>query len=504
MNEMAFKEYDHYDGLGLAKLVKEGKISALELCEEAIKRIEAVNPKLNAVIHTMYDRARQTAAGKLPRGPFMGVPFLVKDLVSILEGEPYTAGCKGLKNYIADHDSELFKRYKKAGVVILGKTNTPEFGLLGVTEPELYGPTRNPWNPGKTPGGSSGGSAAAVASGMVPLAHGGDGGGSIRIPSGWTGLFGLMPSRGRMPTGPDYGDNWQGAAREHVLTRTVRDSAAMLDVTCGADDGAPYKIPAPEKTYLSEVKRSPGKLRIGFCTRSPIGTGVHKESITAIEETAMLLKKLGHVVEEKEPPVDGEALAMSYFVMYYGETAADVEELETFIGRKATPGDVELLTWLLSRLGRLITAGDFVLAKREWNRAARAMAGYFNEYDLYLVPVAARPPLIIGENALSLLERGLIKTIGSLRLEKLLVKMGIVKKIAFQGMSVVPFNQLANLCGLPAMSVPLYWTTEGLPLGSQFIAPFGREDLLFRLAGQLEKARPWFDRVPKVHASSMV
>ena len=304
-----FADYDRYDATGLAQLVRDKETTALELCEAAIARIEAINPKINAVIHTMFDEALQVAAGPLPDGPFTGVPFLLKDLLAAYAGEPFTQGCRGYRNFIPGHDSELVRRYKKTGLVVLGKTNTPEFGLLGVTEPELHGPTRNPWNPERSPGGSSGGSGAAVASGMVPMASGGDGGGSIRIPSAWCGLFGLKPSRGRVPAGPDSGELWQGAAQEHVLTRSVRDSAAMLDAICGPEPGAPYEIPQPRRPYMEEAATTPAKLKIGFNTASPIGLPVHDECIKAVHTAARLLSDLGHIVEEKAPAIDGAALA---------------------------------------------------------------------------------------------------------------------------------------------------------------------------------------------------
>ncbi|MCJ7772177.1 MAG: amidase, partial [Desulfobacterales bacterium] len=289
-----FKEYDTYDGLGLAELVRKKEISPDEICEEAISRIEALNPKLNAVITKMYDQGRKAVKDQLPDGPFTGVPFLLKDLLAAYAGVPMTSGSKAFKNYIPDHDSELVRRYKKAGLVILGKTNTPEFGLLGYTEPELHGITRNPWNTDHTPGGSSGGSAAAVASGMVPLASGGDGGGSIRIPASCCGLFGLKVTRGRNPTGPEHGAIWQGAVVEHVISRSVRDSAAILDSICGGDIGAPYYVPNPERPYLKEIEQNPGSLKIAFNTHSPIDTDVHPECVQAVEDTAKLLEKLGH------------------------------------------------------------------------------------------------------------------------------------------------------------------------------------------------------------------
>ncbi len=499
-----FQEYHRYDALGLAELVKNKSVTPSELCKEAIKRIEAVNPELNAVIHSMYDNARKTIENHLPPGPFEGVPFLLKDLIAAYAGAPLTNSCKAYQNYIPDYDSELVTRFKRSGVVVLGKTNTPEFGLMGVTEPELHGPTKNPWSPDRTPGGSSGGSAAAVASGMVPMASGGDGGGSIRIPSGWCGLFGLKPSRGRVPAGPQQGEHWQGAAQEHVLTRSVRDSAAMLDAVRGAEKGAPFIIPEPETPYLEAVKSRVGQLKIGLCTRSPLGTPVHDDCVRAIESTAGLLTDLGHVVEEAEPAVDGKALAMSYFIMYYGEVAADVDEISDYLKRKAKPADMEALTWTISKLGRTFTACDFVKAKRQWHRAAMAMADYFSRYDLYLIPTAADIPPLIGENKLSSFEKFGSSVIHTLKLEKLLILSGMIEKTGYKNLAPTPFTQLANLCGLPAMSVPLYWTADGLPCGSQFVAPFGDETTLFQLAGQLEEARPWFDKIPGVHASKEV
>jgi len=309
-----FSDYDRYDGLGLAELIRKGEVSAREVCEAAILRIETLNPALNAVIQPMFDLGRRAVETGLPDGPFRGVPYLLKDLVAAYAGVPLTAGSRARRDFIPDRDSELVRRFKQAGLVILGKTNCPEFGLLAVTEPELHGPTRNPWDTGRTPGGSSGGSASAVAAGMTPLASGGDGGGSLRIPASHCGLFGLKPTRGRNPTGPLYGTLWQGAVVEHAITRSVRDSAALLDATCGADAGAPYVIPPPKRPYLEEVSREPGKLKIAFNTRSPIGTEVHPECVRAVEEAARLLEDLGHAVEAAQPDLNGEALAKSYLV----------------------------------------------------------------------------------------------------------------------------------------------------------------------------------------------
>lgn len=489
-----FKEYDTYDGLGLAELVRKKEMSPADICEEAISRIEEINPKVNAVVTPMFELARRAVEERLPEGAFTGVPFLLKDLIAAYAGVPLTGGSRAFKNYIPVEDCELVKRFKKAGLVIAGKTNCPEFGLLGVTEPELFGPTRNPWNTDHTPGGSSGGSAAAVASGMVPLASGGDGGGSIRIPSSHCGLFGLKPTRGRNPTGPEHATIWQGAVVEHVISRSVRDSAAMLDATCGADVGAPYIIPLPENPYIDEIKKDPGSLRIAFSTVSPIGTEVHSECVKAVEDAAKLLEDLGHTVEENSPELDGMALAKSYLVMYFGEMAADIDELRETLGRKAKKEDVEPLTWTLGLLGRTFSSGYFVRSMREWGRASRVMGQFHERYDLYLTPTVAYPPVKIGELRPKPAEQAAMKIVNALGLGKLVQLSGLTDKMAIDSLSKTPFTQLANFTGQPAMSVPLHWTREGLPCGVQFIAKFGDEATLFRLAAQLEQAKPWFDK----------
>ena len=490
-----FSEYTSYDALGLAELVRKGEVTATELCETAMERIERINPEINAVVTPLFDEGRNTAAGTIPDGPFTGVPFLLKDLGYDYAGYPTSCGNRVLSKKPKEYDSEMVIRYKRAGLNVLGKTNTPEFGLLGVTEPELFGPCRNPWNTERTPGGSSGGSAASVAAGIVPMASGGDGGGSIRIPSSHCGLFGLKPSRGRNPSGPDRGVPWQGAVQSHVLTRSVRDSAAALDATQGADRGAPYEIRRPEGPYLEEIEKDPGRLKIALNTSSPLGMDADPQCTKAAEETGKLLESLGHDVLEAIPDIDGIKLARSFMTMLFSEAAAGIADLEKTLNRKPVSSDVEGLTWIMGILGRLFSAGEYAAVLHSWDDSARKMGVFFSEYDLYLTPTVASLPGLVGGQAASTAERMLLKVSSALKLGWLLKSAGIVNQIADKALEKTPFTQLANLTGLPAMSVPLFMSEEGLPVGSQFIAPFGREDMLFRLAAQLEKASPWFDRL---------
>jgi len=461
-----------------------------------VARIEQLNPKINAVVTPLFESARRATVQGPPARAFHGVPFLLKDLLAALAGAPLSFGCRALRDFVPDHDSELVRRFKNTGVVILGKTNTPEFGLVAYTEPELFGATRNPWDLGRTPGGSSGGAAAAVAAGMVPLASGGDGGGSIRIPAAYCGLFGLKPSRGRTPTGPDFGELWQGAVVEHVISRSVRDSAAMLDATAGADTGAPFVIAPPERPYVEEIRRDPPRLRIAFNLRSPIGTAVHPENEKAVLQAARMLQRLGHEVDEAAPALDGRALARSYLTMLYGEVAADLKELEWVLGRAARPQDVETATWTLSLLGRCESAASMAAARRLWGRAARTMGRFHETYDLYMTPATAQPPARIGELKPKPYEVAALKMVNRLGLGSWLRRSGVIDRIAMQNMARTPFTQLANFTGQPAMSVPLHWTRGGLPCGVHFMARIGDEATLFRLAAQLEKTSPWFNRRP--------
>jgi amidase len=495
--------YDDSDGLGLAELVRRREVSASELCDEAVRRIERVNPRLNAVVTRCYEPARAAIRRGLPTGPFHGVPFLLKDLVEVMAGVRLTMGCRGYRDYLPDFESEMVTRFRSGGLVILGKTNVPEFGIAGVTEPELHGPCRNPWNLDRTTGGSSGGSATAVAAGIVPLASGNDGGGSIRIPAACCGLFGLKPSRGRNPTGPAAGELWQGLAVSHVLTRSVRDSAAALDLTRGPDPGAPYFLPPPDRPYLEEAGRDPAPLRIAFTVDSPIGTAVHSECVEAVERAAGLLEELGHTVEEDRPEISGRRLLRSFLCLVFGETYADLRLMGKVLGRSPRPSDVEPLTWTIARLGKAVSAGDLSLARRAFGAAGRAMGRFHQKYDLFLTPVLGEPPWSIGELGPGRTERLFLVSANRLRLGLLLKAVGIPGMLALRTMAKFPFTQLANVTGQPAMSVPLHWTADGLPCGVQFIAPLGEEGRLLALAGQLERARPWFHRRPPIWAGTL-
>lgn len=492
----AFPEFHKYDGLGLAELVRAKQVTPAELVEEAISRIEAHNPNINAVVYTMYDQARAAANGGLPDGPFKGVPFLLKDLIATCAGVPTSSGSRLLRNIPMPRDSEMVRRFKAAGVIILGKTNTPEFGLLPYTEPEALGATRNPWDPTRTPGGSSGGSAAAVAARMVPIASGGDGGGSIRIPASCCGLFGLKVTRGRTPTGPDLGEVWRGFGLEHVITRSVRDSAAMLDATAGADVGAPYVAPPPARPFLEEVTTEPGRLRIAFTAQPFFGRTVHDDCTKGLEATVRLLQQLGHEVIEAAPEIDGEACAVAFVTIIAGEARAEIEGTAKLANRRPSLADFEAATYGLGLLGKGMSASEYASAARFLQSTAREVGRFFEQYDVLLTPTLSRPPVPIGALKPSGGERAVINVIGRLNAGWLLKALGVVRPLAAKTFDFIPYTPLFNVTGQPAMSVPLYWNAAGLPIGMQFVGRFGDEATLFRLAGQLERAEPWFDRAP--------
>ena len=485
-------DYRDYDAMGLAGLVQGGEVSPQELLEAAAARARAANPRINAVITPMYEEARRMLAlGNLPAGPFAGVPFLIKDLMQPVAGIPMSGGSRAMRDTVPAEDSELVRRFRRAGLVFVGKTNTPELGLLAITEPLAFGPCRNPWNLDRTPGGSSGGAAAAVAAGIVPMASASDGGGSIRIPAAYCGLFGLKPSRRRVPPGLDHMEIWDGAVADHVVTRSVRDSAAMLDCLGGGVDA----LAPPEMPYLQFVQREPRPLRVALDVNSPLGTAVSPECAAAVHDAGELLESLGHHVEERSPHLDGELLTSAYLTMYYGQVAAEAERIRRQYGIQA----VRLLepeTRALAAIGRAVSAAEYVLARRTWGELAALMEGFHRDFDVYVTPTTASLPVGIGELAAGAADRVGMRLADRLNAGKLLRASGIAEKLARQSLAKTPFTQLANLTGQPAMSVPLYWSEEALPVGVQFLAPLAREDLLFQLAGQLERARPWFGRLP--------
>lgn len=500
----SFPEYDQFDGVGLAELIKKGEISSLEVCEEAIRRAENLNPKLNAIITKTYALARETAKNLRRDAPFCGVPFLLKDAHHALKGIPMSSGCALLKEYMPQYDAEIVNRFKKAGLVMLGKTNTPEFKLAYVTEPKAFGPTRNPWNPEYSCGGSSGGSAAAVAAGIVPFASATDEGGSIRVPASYCGLFGLKPSRGRNPVGPDFDEEWDGMSHSHVITRSVRDSAAMLDVVCGFENGAPYGIFNKERPFIEEVGIAPGKLRIAFYMRPAYGKNIHPECVRGIEETCSLLRSLGHEVVEAEPDFREEDAALNWIIVVIGNATALVDKLIQVHGRSKVRRNLEFSNYCMyDSIGRSLKALDFVKAKRRWRQFGTTMDKMLSRYDMLLTPTLGEPPVLVGSQQPGRADQFSMKLIasfvGKMMLTSQKVKDAVLEKTLDTIMKgQMPFTHIANITGQPAMSVPLHWSRDGLPCGVQFIGRYGEEAKLLRLAGQLEKAQPWFDKKPQI------
>ena len=472
---MKAEEFASIDGLGLAELVRGRHVSPSELLDAAVSQVEARNPELNAVVTKLYDHARFAIAAGLPDGPFTGVPYLLKDLGAHVSGAVTSFGTTLFKDFVVDHDSEITARLRRAGLVIFGKTNTPEMGLAASTEPRLFGPTRNPWKPSHSSGGSSGGSAAAVAAGMVPMAHATDGGGSIRIPASCCGLFGLKPTRARNPMGPDAGEGWGGASVGHAVTRTVRDSAALLDATSGPDIGDPYWAPPPARPFLEEVGRDPGRLRIAITTRPWNGQPVDAECAEAAVAAARLCERLGHHVDEATPDVDARALGDATLVIISANIRATLEARAAALGRELKPGDVERLTWARAVDGHTARAADYARSIGVVHRIGRVVARFFTRYDILLSPTMCQPPFPLGVLDLMTddVERYTKAILGS-----------------------IGFTSLFNSSGNPAMSVPLAWSRSGLPIGVQFAAPFGDEAMLFRLGAQLERAQPWSERRP--------
>ena len=469
---------DTHDSLGLAELVRMRKVSASELLEAAIARAEALNPQLNFMAQKHYDYARKAIAAGLPQGPFSGVPWLLKDLNTYIAGEVTENGSRLYMGQRASVTSELVRRIERAGFVIFGKTTTPEFGLTGTTESVLMGPTRNPWNRERIAGGSSGGAAAAVAAGVIPAAHATDGGGSIRIPASACGLFGLKPSRGRVPMGPLRTEGWGGMSVHHAVSRTVRDSAAILDTTHGVEPGSRYSAPTPERPFLQEVGRDPGKLRIALMLSPYSGAPVDPQVVEATKAAARLLESLGHHVEEAAPKIDMAAIGASSFALMASSVAADCVDRAKALGIELGPDVLERTTLDFVAMGKSYTGMDFARGNNAYQAAAVTIAQFMERWDVILSPTLSAPPLPLGRIGLdtgrSMMDWG--REVGTF----------------------TAFTGIYNGTGQPSMSLPLAMSQDGLPIGIMVTGRFGEEGLLFQLAGQVERAAPWAGRRAKV------
>ena len=466
------KDYATHDGLGLANLVRNKEVSASELAEEAIRRAERSQPKLNAVVFRDYDAAR-TAAKAPIAGPFMGVPFFLKDIFGLAKGMPTRQASGFIPPVPADHDSELTRRFRKAGLVLLGKTNVPEFGLVATTESKLYGPAHNPWKLDHSTGGSSGGSAALVAAGAVPLAHANDGGGSIRIPAAACGLVGLKPTRGRTSFAPDFGDPLDGLAGDLVVSRSVRDTAAVLDAVQGNVPGDPYWAPPPSASYLNAIERPPAALRIAIATTTLDGQPLHPDCAAAVRNAAKLLEGLGHHVAEAAPKLDQASLVPGFMAYWCAHLALGIEAIAQMTGQSPSRDRFEGMTWGLYQAGKAVSAVQYLMAKSALQMASREAAAFHQTYDVWLTPVLGRPPVPLG--SFNFEETDPVKAFAPM-------------------VDYVPFTAMQNATGQPAINVPLYWNADGLPIGTQFVGRYGEEELLLRLARQLEQAQPWAQR----------
>ncbi len=486
------------DATELARRVRAREVSALELVDAAVAAIEQVNPQLNAVVHRMYDDARALAQGSLPDGPFAGVPMVVKDFDGFVRGVPFTASTRFLDGFVPDHDAEAIARLRRAGLLLLAKTNLPELAILGTTESEFRGPAHNPWNVAHTTGGSSGGSAALVAARAVPIAHGGDGGGSLRIPASICGLVGLKATRGRIPTGPDLGEGWGGYVQFGVLSRSVRDTAALLDVLAGPMPGDPYAAPPHDGPFLAELDRPLGRLRIAFTTQSLFGKTTDPACAAAVTQTAQLLRDLGHEVEEKFPEFDRDALVQAYLVQVGVGTASEIDDMARWTGKTPHARDFEPATWFLRQVGQAMGGVDLQRARDAIQTAGRQMGAFHQRWDLLLTPTLAHPPVRLGELGLKPLDRFGLAALRALPLKPAI--RAALASLAADNFEKSPNTQIFNQTGQPAISLPLHMSPDGLPIGVQFSAAMGEEGLLLRLARQLEEAAPWIARRPAVCA----
>jgi Asp-tRNA(Asn)/Glu-tRNA(Gln) amidotransferase A subunit family amidase len=471
---MRFDEYRRHDATALAALVAKREVSPKEVLEAAIARAEQVNPAINAIVHKQYEQARRAVASGLPQGPLTGVPYLIKDLGFYEKGEPATFGSSLFAGFVADHDSAYVRRCKEAGLVLMGRSSTPEFGLNPNTEPRLYGPCRNPWNLAHSAGGSSGGAAAAVSACILPVAHATDGGGSIRIPAAQCGLFGLKPSRGRMSYAPDAGEGWGGLSTMHVVSRSVRDSALMLDCTAGPEPGDPYAAPAAERPFIEATRRPTAKLRIALMRGDHRGGKLHPVCAEAVDAAARLCESIGHIVEEADPGIDLVALRPMNATLAAANTARTLGLRWKALGREPNAKDVEASTWAVYNRGLRVSGVAYAEAIAAAHAMGRKLAAFLSRYDVILSTTMPAPPPKLGY----------------------LDSNGDVETFVERVNSYLSITPLHNATGTPAMTVPLHWTAEGLPVGVHFAGRYGEEATLLGLAAQLEQAQPWFDRLP--------
>jgi len=480
---ISLNDYTAHDGLGLAELVARKEVTPDELGAAAFEAVAKVNPRINAVLHTIPKEAAAEIRAGLPRGPFTGVPFLIKEIVLHAKGVRCEMGSKLAQGYVPDADTELMARFRRAGFVLAGTTQTPEFGYNPTTETRAFGPVHNPWNLGHSPGGSSGGSGAAVAAGIVPIAHANDGGGSIRIPASCNGLVGLKPSRDRIPSGPDYGDLLCGLACEFALTRSVRDAAALLDAVAGPDAGAPGHPIPPVRPYREQIGTPPSRLRIAWTTTPASGAKIDPECEKAVHETVRLLESLGHTLIEDRPRYDWDAFLENVNVIWGAFGVASIDFASAMTGRKPGPDNLEAVTLASYEDGKRYSAIDLLNAMTHCNLVSRQVGPFFEKVEVLVTPTIARQPAPLGE--LNQNREGMS-----------------AMEWTRQVFSYVPFTPLFNVTGQPAISLPLHWSTDGLPVGVQIAGRFGDEATLLRLAAQLEQARPWAAKRPPIHAAA--
>lgn len=471
-----WSQFEHFDGLTLGRMVRDAEVHPRELLEAVVSRVERLEPTINAFSQLYWDLAEQQIAAGVDHGPFAGVPYPIKDLGVHMAGRPTLSGSRLFADHVAEEDSTLVARYRAAGLVLFARSTTPEFGLTGTTESVAHGDTRNPWNIGLIAGGSSGGAGAAVAARMVPMAHATDGAGSIRTPASCCGVFGLKPSRGRVPMGPHRSEGWQGLSTGHAITVSVRDSAALLDISAGPEPGSPYVAPAPARPWLAETHRPPGRLRIALAATPPGGAPVHPECTAAVMDAAQLCESLGHEITPVRLPVDAEAMSDALLAVIAVETRKTLEDRAAALGRAPSAEDVEPVTWMFAEMAREFSALDYSRVRDVFHRTTLSMARFMQDYDVVLSPTLALPPLPLGVINLSPQD---------------------LERMIDQVMALGPFAALYNITGQPSMSVPLYWTADDIPIGSMFSARYGDEATLFQLGAQLEEARSWRQRIPR-------